>query len=436
MIPMGAGYNTLVVLAGCALLGLASGTVGAFALLRGRALVADAVGHAALPGVALAALAAALMGTDPRALPPLLAGAAAAGVLGVLAVQALSRTGRIREDAAIAIVLSSFYAAGVALLSWLQTMPQAAQAGLAKFILGQAAAMRGEDALLAGIVALVCLAICLFAFQRLRAACFDPDFARVQGLAVGRVDLLLLGLIVTVCVAGLQAVGLILVVALLVLPAATARLLTHRLPRLLLLSAATGALCGATGAMASAWRPDLPTGAAVVLVGAALFVLALLLAPERGLIPQALRRARRRLAAAEEHFLRAAWEAQEAAGAGPGTAGDRWVRISAIAAARGWTTLQARRLAHWLARRGLVARAGDEVHLTPRGANAARRAVRAHRAVEHHLLSAGAAGDVASADRLADLVEHDLPPEMAVQLLPEPSALPASPHAFRENGGR
>ncbi|MEN9498989.1 MAG: hypothetical protein RIS83_808, partial [Pseudomonadota bacterium] len=147
---MSFGYNTLIVLLGCALLGLASGTVGAFALLRGRALIADAVGHAALPGVVLAAMLVAALGGDPRALPPLLAGALIAGILGVLAVQFLTRGGRIREDAAIAIVLSSFYALGVALLSYVQTMPQTAQAGLAKFILGQAAAMRSEDAFWAG----------------------------------------------------------------------------------------------------------------------------------------------------------------------------------------------------------------------------------------------------------------------------------------------
>jgi manganese/zinc/iron transport system permease protein len=433
---IGLGYNTLVVLAGCVLLGLAAGTVGTFALLRGRALVADAVGHAALPGVALAALLAGTFGTDPRALPPLLAGAAAAGVLGVLAVQALSRTGRIREDAAIAIVLSSFYAAGVALLSWLQTLPEAAQAGLAKFILGQAAAMRAEDALLAGGVAVLCLLACLAFFQQLRAACFDPDFSRIQGLAVGRVDLLLLALIVTVAIAGLQAVGLILVVALLVLPAATARLTTHRLPRMLALSALIGAACGAVGALASAWDPELPTGAAVVLAGAALFALALLLAPERGLLPTAFWRLRRRLAAAEQHFLRAAWEAQEAAGAGPGTAGDRWTPIAAIAASRGWSQARARLLAFWLAQRGLLARAaGDEVHLTPRGAAGARRAVAAHRALEHHLLEAQAA-DTASADRLADMMEHGLTPGMAARLLPEPSDLPPSPHALGGGPGR
>lgn len=425
------GYNTLVVLAGCALLGLAAGTVGAFALLRGRALVADAVGHAALPGVVLAALIVAALGQDPRSLPPLLAGAALAGALGVVAVQALARTRRIREDAAIAIVLSTFYAAGVALLSYVQTLPAAAQAGLTKFILGQAAAMRAEDAFWAGAVAVLALALCLLLFQRLRAACFDADFARAQGMSTARTDLALLALIVTVTVAGLQAVGLILIVALLVLPAATARLLTFRLPRLLLLSALTGAVCGAAGAAASALDPELPTGAAVVLAGAACFTLALLLAPERGLLAGALRTARRRLGAAEEHFLRAAWEAQEAAGAGPGTAGDRWTPIAALAAARGWPVSRAWRLARWLALRDLVALSERQVHLTPKGAAAARRAVRAHRAVEHHLLAIGAA-DTLGADRLADLVEHGLTQEAATRLLPEPSALPASPHALGE----
>jgi len=218
-------------------------------------------------------------------------------------------------------------------------------------------------------------------------------------------------------------------VALLILPAATARLLTHRLPVLLFVSASLGALAGALGAAASAFQPEWPTGAAVVLAGAAFFLLALLLAPDRGLLPEAWRRTRRRIAATESHFLRAAWEAQEAAGAGPGTAGDRWTPIAALAAARGWSEAYAARLALWLSLRGLVARAEGEIHLTPRGAAAARRAVRAHRAVEHHLLGLGAT-DIAGADRLADLVEHGLPADMATRLLAEPSALPASPHAL------
>lgn len=277
MIP---AYNTLVVLAGCGLLGLAAGAVGCFALLRGRALVADAVGHAALPGVALGALAAAALGLEARSLPPLLLGAAATGLLGVLAMQALGRTGRIREDAAIAVVLSAFYAAGVALLSVVQAVPEAAQAGLARFILGQAAALRAADAWLAGGIALACLAACLALFRPLASACFDAEFARAQGLRVALLDMALLGLLVLVCVAGLQAVGLILVVALIVLPPASARLWAARLPGMLALSAAFGAACGIAGAAASAVWPDLPTGAGVVLAGGLLLGLSMLAGPE------------------------------------------------------------------------------------------------------------------------------------------------------------
>ena len=164
-------YNTLVVLAGCALLGVAAGTVGIFALLRGRALVADAVGHAALPGVAVAALIVALLGADPRALPPLLAGAAVAGLLGVLAVQALTRTRRIREDAAIAIVLSSFYAAGVALLSWLQTLPGAAQAGLSQIHPGPGGGDAGGGCAGSPAASRWPASPSAGAFQRLRAVC-------------------------------------------------------------------------------------------------------------------------------------------------------------------------------------------------------------------------------------------------------------------------
>jgi manganese/zinc/iron transport system permease protein len=240
------------------------------------------MGHAALPGVALAALAVAALGGDPRSVPPLLLGAAIAGAAGALAVQALARTGRVRDDAAIAVVLGSFYAAGVALLSLMQTMPGAAQAGLSRFILGQAAAMRAADAAWTGGLALACLAAALLLFRALRAVAFDADFARAQGLPVALLDLALLALILLVCVAGLQAVGLILVVALLVLPALTARLLAERLPALLATSAATGALAGASGAYASATLPGLPTGAAVVLAAALVFVAALLLSPRRG----------------------------------------------------------------------------------------------------------------------------------------------------------
>ena len=265
------GHNTLVVLLGCAALGLAAGVVGSFALLRGRALLADAIGHAALPGVVAAALLVAALGGEARALAPLLLGAAVSAILGLLALRRLTASGRIRPDAGIAVVLSSFYALGAVGLSVAQALPGAAQAGLSHFILGQAATLNEGDALLAGGLALGCVGVVAALFQPLRALCFDEAFAAAQGVPVRALDLALLGLLLAVTIAGLPAVGLILVVALLVVPAAAARLLVDRLPAMLALAGLFGALAGVAGALASTRFAAIPTGAAVVLAGLVMF---------------------------------------------------------------------------------------------------------------------------------------------------------------------
>lgn len=272
------GHNTLIVLLGCAALGAASGVVGSFALLRGRALLADAIGHAALPGVVGASLIMSAIGGPARSLAPLLLGAALSAWLGLLALRALTASGRIRQDAAIGVVLSAFYALGTVGLSIAQAMPQAAQAGLSHFILGQAATLTEGDALLAGGLALGCIAAVALLFQPLRAICFDEAFARSQGLPVRALDLGLLALLLAVCVAGLPAVGLLLVVALLIVPAAAARLVTRGLPGMVLVAGWLGAAAGASGALISTRFENIPTGAAVVLAGLLGFGAAVLLA--------------------------------------------------------------------------------------------------------------------------------------------------------------
>lgn len=272
------GHNTLIVLLGCAALGAASGVVGSFALLRGRALLADAIGHAALPGVVGASLLMAALGGPARSLAPLLLGAALSAWLGLLALRALTASGRIRQDAAIGVVLSAFYALGTVGLSIAQAMPDAAQAGLSHFILGQAATLTEGDALLAGGLALGCIVVIALLFQPLRALCFDESFARSQGLPVRALDLGLLALLLAVCVAGLPAVGLLLVVALLIVPAAAARLVTRGLPAMVMVAGLLGATAGACGALISTRFENIPTGAAVVLAGLLGFGAAVILA--------------------------------------------------------------------------------------------------------------------------------------------------------------
>ncbi len=287
-----AGYNTGVVMAGAAALGAAAGGVGAFLFLRARAMAADAVGHATLPGIVLAFIVSGALGAEGRSLPVLLAGAAVTGILGMAAAEALTRRTRLAPDAAIAIALSVSYAVGVVLLSWVQTLPQGSQGGLETFILGQAAALTAAEAAGLAAAALAALAILLALFRPLGLLCFDEGHARARGWPAARLDAALIGLGVLVTVLGLQAVGLVLVVALLILPAVAARFWSDRLAGVFWLSVGFGAGGAFLGAAASAAWTRAPAGASIVLALGAVFAASLLAAPERGVLAEALRRIR------------------------------------------------------------------------------------------------------------------------------------------------
>ncbi|MFQ3592756.1 MAG: iron chelate uptake ABC transporter family permease subunit [Gemmataceae bacterium] len=259
-------YNTWVVLTGVALLGAAAGPIGALAVLRRRALVGDALAHATLPGLCLAFW---LVGE--RYLPALLLGALLSGLFGVAVLTWLAKATRIPPDAALGVVLSVFFGLGVVLAGMLQKRP-GNKAGLDTFLFGKAAGLQWLDLLFLAGLAVLCLGVIVALFKEFQTLGFDRDFAAAQGWPVARLDLLLLGLIAVLVVVGLPAVGVVLVAALLITPAATARLWTQRLDRLLLLAALVGALTGAVGAWISSTVPHAPTGAVIVLVGAAFFL--------------------------------------------------------------------------------------------------------------------------------------------------------------------
>ena len=406
------GYNTSLVLLGVTLLGAAAGVVGSFALLRRRALMSDVLSHATLPGLCLAFLGAALLGLSGRSLPVLLAGAAASGVLGVLAVQALTSRTRLPEDAAMGAVLSSFFGLGFVLLSLIQTLGTGDEGGIAKFVYGQTAAMATSDALAILVVAVLAVLAAAAFFKEFRLACFDPEFARAQGFATDRIDLAMMALVVAVTVVGLRAVGLILVVALLVIPAAAARFWTERLWVMTLLAGVIGAVSGYLGAAASALLPRFPAGAVIVLVAGAFFLVSLLLAPARGVVAAGLRYARLRLRVASQHLLRAVYEADECGRRESG----RPVPLEELRALRPFARPWLRLVARWLELRGLVRRVeGGGVLLTDTGRRETRRVTRNHRLWEQFLV---AHADLAPShvDRSADLVEHVLSPAMVAEL--------------------
>lgn len=275
------GYNTNVVMVGVSLLGVAAGAVGAFALLRKRAMMSDVLSHATLPGIGIAFLVAVSLGYSGRSLPVLLVGATLAAIVGALTVHWLSRVARLPEDAAMGAVLSVFFGFGAVLLSYIQTLRTGAEGGIAHFILGQTAAMSEQDAMMIGAVALAVVCAIVLLGKEFRIICFDPEFGAVQGWPIARIDLMLMALVVIVAVIGLQAVGMILIIALMIIPAASARLWTERLWPMVAISAALGGASAWVGAALSATMPNAPAGGLIVLVAGAVFFVSLLVTAAR-----------------------------------------------------------------------------------------------------------------------------------------------------------
>ncbi|MEO0586257.1 MAG: iron chelate uptake ABC transporter family permease subunit [Planctomycetota bacterium] len=406
-----AGHNTNVVILGTALLGVAAGIVGVFALLRKRSLVADALSHATLPGLCLAFLVATALGYAGRTLPVLLVGATVSGVLGVLCIQWLVRHTRLYEDAAIGLILSVFFGAGAVLLSIIQTLQTGTAAGLTHFIYGQTAAMSASDAwLMAGIAALV-VALAALLLKEFAVVCFNDAFAKVDGWPVTLIDLLMMALVVLVTVAGLQAVGLILVVAMLIIPAVAARFWTDKLWALVLLAAIIGGLSGYLGASASALLPRKPAGAVIVLVSGAVFVASMLGAPRRGVVAAAIRRARLRLGIAADHLLELAYLAS-AAGRGSTVHADD---LAGLRRERGWGAAATAVIGAFLSRRGLGRFDAGAFVATPAGLERGRRVARNHRLWEQYLVSYA---DIAPShlDWTVDQVEHVLSDPLVAEL--------------------
>ncbi|MEY3174217.1 MAG: Manganese transport system rane protein MntB [Planctomycetota bacterium] len=429
-------YNTRVVILGATLLGTGAGFVGCFTLLRRRALIGDALSHATLPGVGLAFLLAPLLGFDGKALPVLLFGAAASGGLGVAAILTIRALPRLKEDAALGIVLSVFFGAGVAILSIAQQLESGHMAGLESFIYGRTALMTAGDARLITWAGLIATATLLLFYRELTLLCFDEGFAAARGYPVGLLDVVLMAVVMLITIAGLQAVGLVLMIALLVIPAAAARFWTNQLHRMVMISALIGSLSGLFGAAISGVFPDLPSGAVIVLVCAGLFFLSLMFGGARGVLVRVLRRRGLRHAIDREHLLRGIYELRES---------DLRIQtddfrpaaacLAELHELRTWSRRQLQQQIRRCESEGLVWRRADGgIELTERGLIEAERLVHNHRLWELYLMTHA---DVAASrvDRQADAVEHVLEPELIArleQLLEQERGrrvIPQSPHA-------
>jgi manganese/zinc/iron transport system permease protein len=274
---------------GTAILGVVSGVLGSFAVLRRQSLLGDALSHAALPGVALA-----YMLTNSKAPIVLMLGAGAAGVLAILALLGITRSTRLKEDSVLGVVLSVFFGFGLLLLTFLQRNPDARQAGLNTFLFGQAATLLTRDVFTMAIFGGLALILVATFWKEFKLLSFDRDFGASLGLPMPRIDMLLTTLLVVAVVIGLQAVGVVLMSAMLVAPGAAARQWTDRLSRMVLLSALFGALAGVAGALVSSLGSGLSTGPVIVLCISVIVLLSIVFAPARGLFWAYLRQWRNR----------------------------------------------------------------------------------------------------------------------------------------------
>ncbi|MCB0711618.1 MAG: metal ABC transporter permease [Ignavibacteriae bacterium] len=394
------------VVLGSILLGVGSAAIGCFALLRKRALVGDAVAHAVLPGVALAFM---IVGTkDPLAL---MIGAIVTGWFSMVSMDYIVRKSRIREDAAIGLTLSVFFGLGILLLTHIQHSGSANQTGLDKFLFGQAASLLTKDVVIFGSVSLLLLLIILFSFKELKLISFDPDFTKAIGFPARFLELLMTTLLVLAVVVGIQAVGVVLMAAMLITPAAAARYWTERLGVMILLSSLFGIVSGYGGAFISYLEPKMPTGPWIVVVASLTFFFSLLVAPGRGVIARALRRRQNVRVTLAENILKTMHRIGEVDG---NLQGERSLKEIQEYRMIPLATLR-RGLARLVSDRYVQERVGDRWSLTPEGIARGARITRLHRLWEVYLTEyVRIAPDHVHDD--AESIEHVLTPELEREL--------------------
>ena len=355
-------YTARTILLGAASLGIVSGVVGSYAVLRKQSLVGDVMSHAALPGIVLAFI---IMGVKEQL--PILIGAALSAVLAVFLINLITSNSRIKTDSAMGMALSVFFGLGLVLLTYAQRMPDANQAGLDKFLFGQAEALVEKDVLVIGVTGLFALLVVGLFWKEFKLLCFDPDFGGTMGFSMKSLDLLVTAVIVSAIVIGLQTVGVVLMSSMLIAPAVAARQWTGGMGSMVILAALIAAVSGVTGVALSAGLENVPTGPAVIVCVSLIAFFSVLFSPN-GFFTLRFKDARSRREIKKDYVLKAlhdlALEHND-----PGYAHSE--KLLALGSEKGFNV---RKSLLQLQTAGYVERAGEENwRLTPSGIREIRR---------------------------------------------------------------
>ena len=277
-------YTLRTITLGTAILGGVTGMLGSFAVLRKQSLLGDAISHAALPGIALSFLI-----TGSKDTHILLIGALISGLLGTFWIRGITTKTHLKSDTALGLILSVFFGFGMLLLTFIQKQPNANQAGLDKYLFGQAATLVESDVWLMSIVTGLCLIVLLLFWKEFKILLFDKDYAHTLGFNTKLIDVLITSFIVLAIVLGLQTVGVILMSAMLLAPAAAARQWTNSLGLMVFLAAILGASAGVFGTAISSTQNNLSTGPVIVLVASVFVLFSFIFSPKRGLLFKQIR---------------------------------------------------------------------------------------------------------------------------------------------------
>ena len=298
--------NIRYVVLGSILLTASSAIVGSFTFLQKKALVGDAVAHAVLPGVCLSFI---LSGEKNPLI--LVVGAFVTGWLSLVLIDVIAARSKIKEDTAIGLVLSVFFGIGIFILTMIQKSGAASQTGLDQYLFGKAASLVGQDLVVFGIVATLLVLAVYFLFKEFTLIAFDKEFAISLGIPVRRVELVLTTLTVLAVVIGIQAVGVVLMAAMLITPAAAARFWTEKVITMTWLAAVFGAISGLTGAYISYVAPSMPTGPWIVVVVSTIAFFSFFMAPKKGIFYRMYHQSRIKANINDENILKALYHLGE-----------------------------------------------------------------------------------------------------------------------------
>jgi manganese/zinc/iron transport system permease protein len=414
--------NLLMVIAGTMLIGITAGVVGSFTLLQRKALIGDGIAHAILPGVILA-----YMVTGDKDPWVLFLGSVIAGWISLWCMDLITRKTTLTADTAVGVILSVFFGIGVMLLGIVQAQESGNQSGLDKFLFGQAASLMPGDVIFLSIVCILVLFTVRFSFKELRVRTFDPQFARSLGYDRPIIRYIETALLVVVLTTGLQAVGVILMAAVLIIPAATARYWTDRLSTMLIISGVFGASAAVIGSLISYMAPRMPTGPWMVVAASILLFISMIFAPNYGALSRFYRQRAQSRRIDEDHLVKTMWMMRENNFDKPG------FTLAQIAEWRPTAPTKLEATLQRLVIRGWIKRLEDHPghwRLAKLGRDEARRLVRVHRLWETYLTELLAiADDHVHED--ADSMEHIITPEIEAQLAIKLGYPEADPHKSR-----